>query len=396
MTAITQWPALREIPESKEYKLLFERAIWGKVDGQRSDYRWIARSPGFKGDSCAVQRALTLGLEDKPCPLVLWHASEGSFYAVSCYPSRARDANGRSGFLEKQIIEWRPDGVPAAIGALTLLGIACGYTDEDWIARSRDPGWLRPDFSIGLDTMTVTVGNDTILAAISGGLRSLEGILEPAMTDFYTGLAHWISTPATAGPGHRAAPGLLETESQLGPAALAVLLLPFEENDAKRLSLAGGLPVSQVEEEDLKSWSGVVCRSRAIVRGASEAAGDASERKRANAIVTALRRHEPPPRTEFLLEFAASDERWLDASSLPAPGELNASEIGLVHDAIKVVNNEAALPTGLPESLQKARVEHLRAKADVIRAAASAISPKQFHFPEATKWIRSTLQKWGK
>jgi len=96
------------------------------------------------------------------------------------------------------------------------------------------------------------------------------------------------------------------------------------------------------------------------------------------------------------LEFAASDERWLDASSLPAPGELNASGIGLVHDAIKVVNNEAALPTGLPESLQKARVEHLRAKADVIRAAASAISPKQFHFPEATKWIRSTLQKWGK
>src|SRR5689334_16251882 len=117
---ISEWPALRSASEAITYKLVFERAIWGKVDGQRSDYRWIGRSPGFTGDRRTVQRALTLGLEDKPCPLVLWYASEGYYYAVSCYPSRSRDANGRSGFLEKQIIEWRPDGIPVAVGALTL------------------------------------------------------------------------------------------------------------------------------------------------------------------------------------------------------------------------------------------------------------------------------------
>ena len=62
-----RWPALAGISSRVwESEITVERAIWGKVPGQRSDFRWIARSPGFVGHLGRVEAALRIGREDRP------------------------------------------------------------------------------------------------------------------------------------------------------------------------------------------------------------------------------------------------------------------------------------------------------------------------------------------
>jgi len=237
------WPALdfdgRELPQ----QLTCERGVWGKVHGAPTDFRWIAETPALAApQKHIVERELPLGSEDAPLSTTLWRVVEDTCYAVRVYPSTARDAAGGSGFLEKQLFEWkRPAHVPAALGALLLLPAVAALEPTDWEQQPADIRWSEEDH------VTVLPANEArptsmaaIEAAIEEGLRGLsESITEEALADVYASLL----------AGNRAVP-LQGLSSPLPPASLAAVLLPLPRSVADRISIAGWIPTTQLSEFD--------------------------------------------------------------------------------------------------------------------------------------------------
>lgn len=249
MSIFSAWPEIA--PPSAESgqlpELRVEHAVWGKAHGARSDFRWIARSPGFPNDP-DLPRQLNFGNEDQPVRTQLWRNLHGRCYAVSCYPSRAADAVGRGGFLEKQVFTWESAGVPAALGALLLLPRVARLTDEVWWSQCEDGSWQDQGFALALPAPDkILIQEDEVEGAITRGIEALHAVLQPADLENYFVRFLGSLRPAVL-------TGLTEP---LPPEALAALLLPLPGLLANRLSLAGWIS-GHASREDLARWDAVV------------------------------------------------------------------------------------------------------------------------------------------
>lgn len=243
---ISLWPALEGL-ESLPQQLKFERGVWGKVHGARSDYRWIAVSPSFGGREKELERRMFIGDEGAPATFPIWRTLDNTHYAVNCYPSRAQDAAGRGDFLEKHVIEWqRSINLPALWGGLLLLPLVADYTDEIWWKKAKEINWLESDAVISLAEIahSIPVSWQQIEHRIAQGCQSLaETVSEEMLNEFYARLL----------AGQR--PTVLDQVKQpLKPEALAVLLLPLPRSITDRLSLTGWVPSRQPDIEKLRHW----------------------------------------------------------------------------------------------------------------------------------------------
>ncbi|MFO1429791.1 MAG: hypothetical protein U1F76_06580 [Candidatus Competibacteraceae bacterium] len=244
-----QWPALKgaEPPQQLQY----ERGIWGKVHGAPTDFRRIAATAKFALQHPRLERELLLGGEELPLKTQCWLSVGNTHYAVACYPSRAVDKAVRSGFLEKQIIEWRhPPEVPAALGALLLLPEVARYTDATWWDSRNRADWQEADFVLPLGDSTcppLPVGDLELRVQHAIEVLSSAVSLE-ALSQFYAAVL--------AGQRAVALPGL----SQPLPAeALGVLLLPLDRARADRFSLINWLPSRQTESKELpQRWEAIL------------------------------------------------------------------------------------------------------------------------------------------
>jgi len=251
------WPALSGIfPGALPRGLEVEQGIWGKVHGARSDFRWIAATSGFASLGEDLERELTVGIEDRPARFSLWRAHGGVHFAGIGYPSRARDAAGRSGILEKQLLARRVDpAVPAALAALLLLPRVSELDEGTWWGQADVSAWdSDPRFVLDLGaSREIPVSEAALDAAVREGISDLQATLatesaENLLADLFNGLLE----------GRR--PVLLPAgEEPLSPEALAVLLLPLEQERAALLSLAGWLPSTRPPGPSLgERWDLVV------------------------------------------------------------------------------------------------------------------------------------------
>lgn len=246
--AAPSWPGLAGL---KLQPLQIERAVWGKVHGQTSDFRWIARSDGLALDS-TLHQALSLGSEDKPRDAVCWRALEDCFVAMRIYPSRARDAASRSGFLEKQLlILRRHEEIPAALAAMVLLPRVAQMSDQVWWPYRESSDWSRPDFVLKLESqenLPITVSADELKTRIELGTSELkEKIGMDQLASLYQALSDGLRPTF-----------LPDLDQPLSPEALATLLLPLERAKADQLSLAGWIPSARVQTEGLANWDLVI------------------------------------------------------------------------------------------------------------------------------------------
>lgn len=247
-TGALSWPALqfddRDIPS----RIAFEEGVWGKIHGSPSDFRWIATTRAFSGETQQVERRMPLGAEDEPLVATLWRVIEGTCYAVALYPSQAHDAAGRSGFIEKRILEWvRAPEVPATLGALFLLPAAAQVAPKEPEQRS-EIRWSDDD-AVELENVSpISVSPTSLESAVEEGLALLTAATtEEALAELYAGIL----------AGGRALP-LRGLVAPLPPRAMAALLLPLPRSVADRLSIAGWLPSSRVSdsgaEEVRSAW----------------------------------------------------------------------------------------------------------------------------------------------
>lgn len=238
----THWPALdlqgRELPAH----IAFEKGVWGKVHGAPSDFRWIAATRAFMGTKNHLERDLPLGTEDLPVSATLWRTHGDTCYAIALYPSRVHDAAGRSGFLEKQFLEWkRSPEVPAALGALLLMDIAA-KAEAEARERQNDVRWSDDDVIELEAASTIPVSRVMIEEAAERGLADLvQATTEESLANLYAAVL----------AGERAIQ-LKGLPAPLSPAAVAALLLPLPREVADRLSIAGWLPSSRLSESGIE------------------------------------------------------------------------------------------------------------------------------------------------
>lgn len=386
------WPAL-DLEAPAPQRLELEWAVWGKVHGAASDYRWIAHSPGLDPQAQRLQPELLIGNEDVPARATCWRALEGSFCAVSCYPSRAFDASRRSDFLEKQLFLWRPAaGAPAALGALLLLPRVARLTDQVWWGSSADPGWSRPDFALVLEpeeAAPVVVSEEELQGNAEAGLAALREAVgeEAVLAELYGALL--------AGQRPAILAGLA---GPLPPAALAAILLPLPRDLADRISLAGWMLSQSVDAESFRRlWDVLVCgRPPAGLRAVSTAGAAEQGREAARAVFDAdpsrlprrpraqaggapAGRSQLPSVVERLQDFATDDSRrWLAPEELAGGPDrsLRTVEVydGYLVDCVESVETEIQKLNGT-SGLVRWQREHLQVKADVLRAAALALAP---------------------
>ncbi len=245
-----RWPALTGAALLAGTEIHCEIGIWGKVHRQASDYRWIARGGGFGGQLPDLNRRLRIGGEDRAVRTIGWRApwmpGGRDYFAIGAYPSRATDAWGRSAVLEKLVLHWRRPApeFPAALAALALLPAAALGDDRLWWDRVDEGDWQRPDYALPIwpeDCPPVRIDRAGLESVIETGIDTLSRTLDPErLAAVYAGLLS----------GQR--PVLLRgLESPLPPAALAALLLPLTPDQAARCSLAGWVPATLIDPDDL-------------------------------------------------------------------------------------------------------------------------------------------------
>jgi hypothetical protein len=414
VTGIERWPALAGLGTSRASRTV-ERATWGKVHGASTDFRWIAATRGFLDLNGHPERDLSVGSEDAPAVFALWRSGDDLLLAARCHPSRAVDAAGRSGALEKPVLAWRRDpALPAAAAAALLLARVEELDDGSWwdeAASSRaweqDPNFVH-DLGTGPEVPTSREALESMVAASCQSLRSwLAGQGgEDLLAALYAGLL----------AGDRPTFHGSASEQPLPGSAFAAILLPFERRLADRLSIAGWLPSFRRPGEALgERWDLVVHDERlgppAEIRGRS---GEALERARrmaravlrddpgelpappqgastARAIEPAVHRAtetrssvsfpalfalpEPPTSAavwRLLYEFARDPKRrWLDPRRLAASvrngfGSPDRASLEVASRWIR------ALEEGPPEGVSR---EQWATKIDLLRAAILAIAP---------------------
>lgn len=285
--SLSSWPALalagRELPRQIDH----ERGVWGKVQGADSDFRWIALSGLFAMQAEGLERDLTLGSEDEPRRFQLWYCRNGVYYAATCYPSRATDAAGRSGLLEKQVLEWRhAEALPAALGALLLLPHAASLDDRVWWESRGKADWAEDDFHLTLDKAghaPLAVSEEALEQASERGIAGLfERVTEEALSELYARLL----------AGQRAVP-LDGLDVPLSAEALAVLLLPLPRDTADRLSMAGWLPSRRADAQSLRPRWDMILGGNVSGLAPSTPAPSVAQRQQGARLARALAQRDP-------------------------------------------------------------------------------------------------------
>ena len=265
MNAPCDWPALAGAEALVDEPLHYEIGIWGKVHGLASDYRWIARSSGFGARLPDLHRYLRLGGEDLPVRTAAWRAPWSEFhselagqdwFAIGTYPSRAQDAFGRSGVLEKQVLHWlRPSpGFPAALAACALLPLLTHADDRLWWGQVGAAPRPRLDavMPLGPDTCpAVALGHSGLAAAIATGIDDLLAVLDQSrLAGAYAALLAGVRPVMLGG-----------LDRPLSPFALAALLLPLPAELAGRCSVCAWMPSILIDPLDLgHNWDLAVTR----------------------------------------------------------------------------------------------------------------------------------------
>ncbi|MFH1468444.1 MAG: hypothetical protein ABIO70_28905 [Pseudomonadota bacterium] len=257
MPSLHAWPGLPSPLTTGS--LRFSRAIYGKAHGAPTDFRWLARSPGFPTEP-GIEAALGLGPLERDLDQrgVHWSAlGRGSFLAQSSYPSRARDADNRPCPLERQALLWQGQlGITPALAALLMLPWCSDNPGDDlWWPKRDDPAWSDPAYVLALgagDAPALDLDPDLLADTVTRGLRALTRRLDLAqLTSFFL---HALS-PDARGP--LVLSGLADP---LSPAAMACLLLPLTPEQARPLSMAGWLYSSRVQAAELGAhWKVVFC-----------------------------------------------------------------------------------------------------------------------------------------
>ncbi len=247
------WPALLFDPKLLPPFAEYGRAVWGKVHGAPTDFRWIARSRDFASGRSDLHAQLNLGSEDLPERFQAWRTLGDRCYAITVYPSRAADASGRRGFVEKQVLEWRrPPHIPATLGALLFLPHAAQLTDEIWWNQYTGELWSQPDLFLPLeasDHTPLAIGESTLRKTIERGRAELrESVPSLLLEQLYDQLL----------AGRQ--PALLSGLSRpLSAEALAALLLPLPREIADHISIAAWIPSQQQELSSLgRRWNVLV------------------------------------------------------------------------------------------------------------------------------------------
>jgi hypothetical protein len=281
------WPALSLVGTPLPQRISYERGVWGKAHGSRSDYRWIASTPAFAPAKLQLEGKLQLGTEDVPLKATHWLTMEDQCFAVVCYPSRAMDSSGRTGFLEKQVFAWRrsPE-IPAALGALALLPQVAQADDSVWWERQSPRPWSDEDITLSLipsQHPPLPVDVAEIAASIEAGIADLRRVIrEEPLSELYARLLS----------GQRGIPveGLT---APLSAQALAALFLPLPRAVADGLSLAGWLPSQRLPNLDAlrRSWS-VVLGGSALPPAPTEAP-TAEQKAEARRLARALLANDP-------------------------------------------------------------------------------------------------------
>jgi hypothetical protein len=269
MTSPFEWPALqvdrRLVPPLLEY----ERGVWGKVHGAATDFRWIAQSEEFARGRGDLHIQLNLGAEDLPAEFPAWRTVGGCSYAVHAYPSRAIDARGRRGFLEKQVLEWRrPVEVPAALAAFFLLPQVARMDDSIWWDHyaTVDQSPLEIYMPIlRTEHPPIVVSESELAAAIDRGRNALrEAVDVDTLAKLYDDLLH------------RGCTVLSRLRQPLPPEALGALLLPLNRELADRISLAGWVPTSHASLAELSArWEVLIAPADDNVAAAPTSSRDA-------------------------------------------------------------------------------------------------------------------------
>jgi hypothetical protein len=224
---------------------------------------------------------------------------------VSTYPSRAADAAGRRGFLEKQVLEWHPEGdLPAAAAGFVLLSEAASFDDADWWPRREEASWSEPDFVLALDACSRPLSPRRLVEEVEKGRQELleSGVGEDQLTELYGGILGSLRPARLEGLG-----------ASLPPRALASLLLPLPRSTADRLSLTGWIPSSRGNLEDLgQRWDAVVCPPECRT---SAAVGDVDGLflKAAQILSRALLDGDPGPLKGFEIPASLTWEEWTAA-----------------------------------------------------------------------------------
>lgn len=240
------WPALDAKGRELSGALTYERGIWGKAHDSAADYHWIALTPALEAPSRNVELELSLGAADVPRKhATFWRTIGDTSYAGVMYRSPSSDAAGRTGFLEKQVLEWKHPDVPAAIGALLLLPVVEKLDSSEWWSKRTEVQWdERDDHPIELAAgAPVPLTPAAIERAIADGIRALRSATnEDALSALYADVL--------AG---RRATALADTADVLSASAVAALLLPLPRSLADQLSIVSWLPVSWLSDSAAES-----------------------------------------------------------------------------------------------------------------------------------------------
>ncbi len=155
--------------------------------------------------------------------------------------------------MEKQILVWpRSDDRPAALGALLLLPHVATLGDEIWWSRRADQPWERRDFVLSIqdsEHQPLRVDEQQLAASIARGCQALRAeVSEDSLVALYSQLLSGRKTAWLAG-----------LEQPLPPEAVAALMLPLPRRRADQLSIAGWVPSSRVNADQLaRRWQLVV------------------------------------------------------------------------------------------------------------------------------------------
>lgn len=254
------WPALADGPKMLPDRIEYQRGVFGKVHGARSDYRWIALSGGFRRGK-ELESALYLGARDQPKALSFWRhlASPGAqavHFAGYAYPSRAQDAAGREGFLETQIADLGPMNLPAALVALAFLSVLRQWDDGIWWERRHEQNWEKPESTLSIEACSMDLHgrfedpDEFFNRMIQKGLDSLKQQLHDVASSVEVLYARLLADEK---------PCILRSAEPLQPESLAVLLLPLPRAHADRVSATAWIPSSRYDLKNLADcWDIVV------------------------------------------------------------------------------------------------------------------------------------------
>jgi hypothetical protein len=189
-----KWPALAQAPEEKR-TLGCLRGVYGKVHGQASEYRWIGTTDGWPD---GFENKISLGSEDKgDKKFPFWFPDENLVCAGCCYPSEAIDATGRKTPIEKQMLLWRVDpGFPPLAAGFLMLDEARQFDKSVWWDYREGNEWENPEYRLRLDPYPIEYDPDRVAELISCGLEELRQLDPTGLSSFYASLAAGVSGAA--------------------------------------------------------------------------------------------------------------------------------------------------------------------------------------------------------